>query len=173
MFPTSVYENATLKVVYGNKGSYLEIEGWKLFANIIEMADSEPITLTANSYTIEYGEPIPTFAFTSKGGHLSGTPAITCEGSTLLNAGTYPIVIKQGSVENANVTYVNGTLTIEILMGDVNGDGFVTMDDVHYLSDYIKGKRSYILFKSAHLNGDEKLDAADIVLLVSKIKSAQ
>lgn len=104
---------------------------------------------------------------------MSGTPAITCEGSTLLNAGTYPTVIKQGSVENANVTYVNGTLTIEILMGDVNGDGFVTMDDVHYLSDYIMGKRSYILFKSAHLNGDEKLDAADIVLLVNKIKSAQ
>ena len=254
MFPTSVYENATLKVVYGNKDSYQEIDGWKKFKNIIEMADSEPITLTANSYTIEYGEPIPTFAFTSKGGHLSGTPAIICEGSTLLNAGTYPIIIKQGSVENANVTYVNGTLTInkapltikagsytkylnqddpeytlayegfknnesedillkkpsvasnaisespegtyqvtvsgamaknyeitcvngtltiKILMGDVNGDGSVTMDDVNYLANYIMGKRSNILFKSANLNGDDKLDAADIVILVNQLKSAQ
>ena len=72
-----------------------------------------PVTITANSYTIKYGDDIPDFGFTSEGADLVGTPAITCEATASSPVGTYPIVITKGTVENYNDTYVNGTLTIE------------------------------------------------------------
>ena len=86
---TLSYENGTLTVTEGS------------------------LTLTAKSYTREYGEENPVFEFEQSGATtLKGTPAITCEATKTSPVGTYPIVIAQGTVENGNVTYVNGTLTI-------------------------------------------------------------
>ena len=79
----------------------------------LTVIDADPVTITANSYTIKYGDDIPDFGFTSEGADLVGTPAITCEATSASPVGTYPIVISKGSVENYNDTYVNGTLTIE------------------------------------------------------------
>jgi hypothetical protein len=71
------------------------------------------LILTANSYTREYGEENPEFGFEQSGtSTLSGTPAITCSATKTSPVGTYDIVITKGTVENENVTYVNGTLTI-------------------------------------------------------------
>ncbi|MBO4800779.1 MAG: hypothetical protein J5545_02810 [Bacteroidaceae bacterium] len=72
----------------------------------------EPIVITANSYTMEYGDPLPTFGFTTEGAAISGIPAITCEAVQGSPVGTYPIIITQGTVTNTDVTLVNGTLTI-------------------------------------------------------------
>lgn len=69
-------------------------------------------TLTAKSYTREYGEENPEFEFTADKGGFSGEPVITCEATKESPVGTYPIVITQGSVDNNYVSYVNGTLTI-------------------------------------------------------------
>jgi len=71
-----------------------------------------PVTITAKSYSREYGEANPAFEFTSSGATLNGTPEITCEATETSPVGTYPIVIKKGSVTNSGDTYVNGTLTI-------------------------------------------------------------
>lgn len=73
----------------------------------------DPVTITAKDSTIKYGDKIPTFEFTSKGAALDGTPSITCRATKESPVGTYPIVISKGSVTNGNVTYVNGTLTIQ------------------------------------------------------------
>lgn len=73
---------------------------------------ADPVTITAKSYEIEYGDELPTFEFTSEGATLDGTPAITCEIPAGAPAGTYPIVIGKGGVTNYNDNYVNGTLTI-------------------------------------------------------------
>ena len=70
------------------------------------------VTITANSYTITYGDALPEFGYTSTGADLIGTPAISCEATSTSSVGTYPIVISKGSVTNYNVSYVNGTLTI-------------------------------------------------------------
>ena len=71
------------------------------------------LTLTAKSYSREYGEPNPAFGFDQSGtSTLRGTPEITCSATKTSPVGTYDIVISKGSVENKNVTYVNGTLTI-------------------------------------------------------------
>lgn len=71
------------------------------------------LVLTARSYSRVYGEENPTFAFDQSGtATLKGTPAISCSATKTSPVGTYDIVIAKGSVENENVTYVNGTLTI-------------------------------------------------------------
>ena len=72
----------------------------------------DPITITAKDYTINYGDEIPAFGYTTEGATLSGEPAFSCEATTTSPVGTYPIVITKGSVTNEEDTYVNGTLTI-------------------------------------------------------------
>ena len=83
------------------------------FSIAVEGAPTVPISVTVNSYSRPYGDENPTFEYAVEGGELIGTPSITCEATKTSNVGTYDIVIGAGSVENANVTYVNGTLTVE------------------------------------------------------------
>ncbi len=80
--------------------------------NIVQEA-LVPVTVTAKSYTIKYGDALPKFEYTSEGATLKGTPEITCEATGQSPAGTYPIVITRGSITNYNVTFINGTLTVE------------------------------------------------------------
>ena len=84
-----------------------------LTATFIYVPDDEPLsTVTAMSYSRLYGEPNPTFEYTSSGATLNGTPEITCEANTTSPVGTYPIMISKGSITNGNISLVNGTLTI-------------------------------------------------------------
>ena len=102
---------ATLYVPTGTKVIYEETEGWKDFEHIEEIQD-HPVTLTALSYTREYGDENPAFEFTTEGAALNGEPIVECEATAASAVGTYDIVITKGSVTNYNDTYVNGTLTI-------------------------------------------------------------
>lgn len=81
-------------------------------AGILTITEADPVTLTANSYTIEYGEEIPALGFTSEGAEVVGEPAISCEARVGSSVGMYDIVISKGAVKNYNDHYVNGTLTI-------------------------------------------------------------
>lgn len=81
-------------------------------AGTITVKVEAPVTVTATSYEIEYGDELPTFEFTSEGTALVGTPSITCDIPEGAPAGIYPIVISKGSVTNYNDAYVNGILTI-------------------------------------------------------------
>ena len=95
--------------VSGAESQNYEINYVKGKLTIIE---ADPVTITANSYTIEYGDDIPAFEYTIDGAELEGTPEITCAATQTSPVGTYTIVIKKGTVTNYNDTYVNGTLTI-------------------------------------------------------------
>lgn len=106
---------ATLIVPIGTVETYKTTEGWKEFYNIKEKEHDEtdiPVTLTANSYSIEYGDEIPTLGYTSEGANVDGDPLITCKAGVGSSVGTYDIVISKGTVKNYNDHYVNGTLTI-------------------------------------------------------------
>jgi len=77
--------------------------------------DNDPtaVTLTANSYTREYGEDNPVFGYTVSAGSItSGTPSLSCSATKTSPVGSYPIVIKKGSVANGSVTLENGLLII-------------------------------------------------------------
>ena len=73
----------------------------------------EPSVVTVTSVSREYGKTNPTFEYTVTGGALDGEPEITCPAKETSSVGKYPINISKGTVTNFNVTYVNGTLTIE------------------------------------------------------------
>ena len=75
--------------------------------------DADAVMVTALSYTRKYGEENPDFEYIVNGTDLVGVPLISCEATTTSPVGTYPILIAKGSVENFNVTFVEGTLTIE------------------------------------------------------------
>ena len=79
----------------------------------LTIVDADALFVRAKSYTIKYGDELPTFEFTSEGATIEGTPTISCEATSASPVGTYPIVITKGSVTHYNTTFVNGTLTIE------------------------------------------------------------
>ena len=217
----------------------------------IKVTAADPVTVTATSYEVFYGDALPEFAFTSEGATLSGTPAISCEATASSPVGTYPIVISKGSVSNINDSYVNGTLTIkkapltikadnltkkqgqplptftatytgfkngetedvlttkptfnceatatsalgtyditvsgaeaqnyeisyekgtltvELLKGDVTGEGDVTADDVTALVYYILGLGELANEAAADVNDDKVVDIADVAALIKLIK---
>ena len=74
---------------------------------------ADPVTVTAKSYSRNYGEANPAFEYTTSGATLTGTPNISCVATAASPVGEYPIVITKGSVTNYNDNYVNGTLTIK------------------------------------------------------------
>ncbi|MCR4921271.1 MAG: hypothetical protein K5945_06130 [Bacteroidaceae bacterium] len=76
------------------------------------ITEADPITLSALSYTREYGDNNPYFGYKAEGAELFGTPKIICYATPDSPVGEYPIYITKGSVRNYNDTYVNGTLTV-------------------------------------------------------------
>ena len=81
-------------------------------SGVLTIIEADPVIVTANSYTIVYGDPIPVFEYTTTGAPLVGKPEITCYADAKSSVGTYVIYIEKGSVKNYNDSYVNGTLTI-------------------------------------------------------------
>lgn len=75
--------------------------------------DPDPSVVTVKNCSRTYGDANPVFEYTVTGGALEGTPEIICEATAKSPVGEYPIVIRQGTVDNDDVTYVAGTLTIE------------------------------------------------------------
>ena len=117
----------TAYVPLGTITTYENTIGWDKFPNIlswvpIESVDPEKLypgphhthstIITANSYTIEYGEELPTFEYSSKGDIVNGTPEISCEATNTSPVGFYPIVISKGSIAGARVSCIDGILTI-------------------------------------------------------------
>ena len=60
----------------------------------------------------------------------------------------------------------------EMISGDANGDGFVNMTDINAIKDYIiTGKTNSFYFNNANVNGDNDVNAADIVIVLNIIKN--
>ena len=70
------------------------------------------VTITAKNNTREYGNANPVFEYTIEGPALDGEPEVICEANATSPVGDYDIVIKQGSIKNTCLIFVNATLTI-------------------------------------------------------------
>ena len=71
-----------------------------------------PATVTAVNKIMVYGDSVPELSYEGNGGILDGVPELYTTATSTSPVGTYPIAVAQGSVQNDNTTYVNGTLTI-------------------------------------------------------------
>ena len=78
-----------------------------------------PLTITANSYTRNVGEPNPEFELTYKSFRNKETdtvfvvrPVIECDATIDSPAGEYEIRVSGAEAQNYEITYVNGTLTV-------------------------------------------------------------
>ena len=72
----------------------------------------ELLTIIADDKTMIYGDPLPKFTYTTTGADILGTPSIYTTATSKSPAGTYPIYVDQGTVQNPRMTFVVGTLTI-------------------------------------------------------------
>ncbi|MCR5780530.1 MAG: C10 family peptidase [Bacteroidaceae bacterium] len=73
----------------------------------------EPITVTADSYSVTYGDEIPLLTYTVTGnGTLDGAPQLFCDAYKGCAAGTYTVRIERGTVTNRKVTFKSGKITV-------------------------------------------------------------
>ena len=90
--------------------------------------------------------------------------------------GSYPIVLRNISISDSNaksydVELVKSTLTVTGVLGDVDGDGYVTKADVTALTDYIMGRNPESFnYNNANINRDFNVDVADLVLLLNMVQ---
>ena len=82
--------------------------------------EKAPLKVTAKSYTIKQGDPLPTFEATYSGfknkqtvSVLKELPTISCTAANTAVPGVYDIEVSGGDAENYAFTYVKGKLTIE------------------------------------------------------------
>lgn len=88
--------------------------------NTIEFSiQTSTLTITANSYTIHYGDPRPNYAVTYEGfvngdnaSTLSGKLTYTCDYARGEDVGTYTITPKGLRSDKYEITFVAGTLTV-------------------------------------------------------------
>lgn len=119
----------------------------------LTVTEADAVTITAMSYTIEYGDDLPTFSYTVTGSELKGVPEVTCSANADSNAGTYTIKVNKGSVSNEKVTLVDGTLTIKkapltVSVGNYTkkqGDAMPTFEITY--SGFKKGQTESVLTK--------------------------
>ena len=113
-----------------------------------------PLTVTAQSYTITQGNPLPTFECTYSGfkngetaSVLTTLPTISCSATSSSALGTYDIIVSGGSATNYAFTYVNGTLTIEA----------VAVNNIQFADNTVKS----ICVANWDTNGDGELSEAE------------
>lgn len=103
-----------------------------------------PLTITANSYTINQHDEMPILDVTYAGfvyeeldGVLTIPPTVACSATNTETPGNYDIVLSGAEAQNYNITYVNGMLTITALEseGDRDSEGFKYINDFTYIKD--------------------------------------
>ena len=132
-----------------------------------------PLTITAKSYSIKQGEPLPTYEVTYKGfkndetaAVLTKQPTVTCAATAASEPGRYDIIVSGATADNYAISYVKGTLRIRSLVaepGDLNDDGEVDVTDVVELIDMVL---SGINDPAGDINGDGEVDVTDVVELI-------
>ena len=100
--------------IYAITASGAEAQNYEIIyvAGTLTINEADRVIITANSYTREDGADNPHFDYSSEGSALKGMPTIVCDATNTSPVGTYPIVISKGTVSNAEVTCVNGSLTV-------------------------------------------------------------
>ena len=128
------------------------------FKFIDAATNNDHVIFTADSYTRHYGEKNPNFTFKSEGASYKGQPMISCEATINSPVGTYPILISQGSVDNDNTTFLQGTLTVTKTPLTVTADNktIIQGDDIPELTfsyaGFVNGETESVLIRKPVAN---------------------
>ena len=154
-----------------SKGSVTNSE--VTFVDGILTVTKAPLTISAKSYSIKQGEPLPKFEITYSGfknnetaSVLKAKPSVTCAATAASEPGTYDIIVSSAAADNYDITYAKGTLRIRSLvaqLGDINDDGEVDVTDVVELIDMVLAGSTD---PSGDINGDGEVDVTDVVELI-------
>ena len=140
-----------------------------------------PLTIKAGTYTKKRGKDNPEFTLTYEGfkneetkDALTKQPITTTTATKESAVGEYEVKVSGAEAQNYEISYTNGVLIIEMLLGDANGDGDVTEADVKAVAKRIMGQTP-IGFdeEAADVNQDNKVNAADIVTINNIIKNKE
>ena len=137
-----------------------------------------PLKVKAGTYTRKQGEENPEFTLEYKGFKnnetedvLTKKPTVTTTATKNSPAGKYPVTVSGAVAANYEITYVDGMLTVVKKKGDVNGDGDVDQEDIDAIVSYLFGDiTDGFDEEAADVNVDQKVNVADIVLLVKMIE---
>ena len=135
-----------------------------------------PLTITAKSYTIKQGEPLPNYEIAYSGfkngetkSVLTKQPTISCSATSTNEPGTYTIIVSGATADNYEIFHVKGTLRIRSLvaaLGDINDDGEVDVTDVVELIDMVLAGSTDSI---GDINGDGEVDVTDVVELIDMV----
>ena len=119
-----------------------------------------PLTVTAQSYTRQLGQPNPEFEVTYKGfrngekeGVVTVKPTVSCEADETSPAGTYDIVVSGAEAPNYTITYVSGVLTVE---ADPTGISTVSADRENAPLYDLQGRRVTKTKRGIYIRGNRK-----------------
>ena len=150
--PIGEYDIVVSKGTVTNK--YVTYENGKLTIT------KAPLTIIAKSYTIRYGSAMPTFEADYDGfknnetsSVLTTQPTIRTTATSASVPGTYEIVVSGAEATNYDITYVNGTLTIE---GGINGIFYeFNGDKAIVVASPYKYQGNVVIPASVNYNGKE------------------
>ncbi len=145
-FDVTYIDNSTLHVPASAIEAYKTIEPWSKFGTIVTLDGEEPVVPEPE----QCAKPNITFAngkvrFDCETENVKFVPTVTCEPSQTLNGNelelgttfTISVYAKRSGYEDSEVA----TATINLAsIGDVNGDGQITIADVTSLVNIILGK---------------------------------
>lgn len=151
MIPTGKYE-LKFYIKSESNGDYMNTD-----LNFYQLGDASPVsvkptsqTWTERTYELEVSKP--TFFNLSFG-------FITANGNSPASVW----------VDDVQLTYIN-----DVLLGDVNNDGFVNIVDVTCIVNHILGQTPPVFIKkAADLNDDGDINIVDVTLLVNLILNAE
>ena len=139
-----------------------------------------PLTITAKSFSIKQGEPLPTYEMTYKGfkngetkSVLTKQPSVSCAATAESEPGKYDIIVSGATADNYEITHVKGTLRIRSLiaeLGDLNDDGEIDVTDVVELIDMVLAG---IYDPAGDINGDGEVDVTDVVELIDMVLAGE
>ena len=123
-YPSSLMTDATLTSNVGSYSLYLsqdgETQNYKLsYIPGTLTIKKAPLTISANSYTIKYGEKLPNFSCSYTGfknnetyAVLDPRPSVKYEGGDRPVVGTYTLTPEGADARNYEISYADGKLTV-------------------------------------------------------------
>ncbi|MCR4853461.1 MAG: C10 family peptidase [Prevotella sp.] len=102
----------SVTIPVGSKENYVESDGWKWFITEDGYVNTYGTCITARNSARYYGDENPTLRYTVQGEKLVGKPELSCDATIHSHAGSYPIHVDRGTVENEELFIVEGVLKV-------------------------------------------------------------